>query len=207
MLFTLLTLISGFALILGLFYVHYRDLKNESESGYLNWLFGQIARFWKEDPIRTLLSFLKRVFIHPYPQKQRWIYVSLGGSFCYLVLSGFFFALIYPRALFGILLVLHLVLGGVFAISLALTLIFRARIYRLDLQDAKPNARDWILSLLFWAFTLFGFILIVTALLMMLPWISYPEHIKIVSLHRYSALLAVLSAITFIFCAHIHKDG
>jgi cytochrome b subunit of formate dehydrogenase len=64
-------------------------------------------------------------------------------------------------------------------------------------RGAQDGRLLFVTRLLFWVFAGSGLLLIVTALLMMLPWLAQPGHVRILDLHRYSALISVLSASAF----------
>jgi cytochrome b subunit of formate dehydrogenase len=77
----------------------------------------------------------------------------------------------------------------------------RARVYDFgmgsDPREAQTGRPLFVSRLLFWVFVCSGLFLTLTALLMMLPWLAQPGHARILDLHRYSSLIAVLSASAF----------
>ena len=122
-------------------------------------------------------------------------------SFVYLALSGFVFAMFFSGPLRGIFLMAHVSLGGLFAVCLVLVVFIRARVYDLGLMTDPRGAQTGHLflasRLLFWVFAGSGLILMLSALFMMQPWFGQPGHAMILHLHRYGALVAVLSASAF----------
>jgi hypothetical protein len=139
--------------------------------------------------------------VRPNPPRQRWIFLGLVLSFLYLALSGFVFALFFTGPLCGIFLMAHVSLGGLFAVCLALATLLRARVYDFgDATDPRGAQSGRLLlytRLLFWIFAASGLLVIVSALFMMLPWFAQPAHAGLLDLHRYCALICVLTALAF----------
>ena len=147
--------------------------------------------------------------IQRYPPEQRWIFIGLALSGIYLILSGFVFALLGMR-IFGLFLLLHVVLGGLFAVCLCLAVILRARYYVWDPEDfkgkkgalnlkTKSGFRRLLQIIFFWTFVVAGFFLISTALSQMLPSFSLSTQLVLFEVHRYAALGLLLSAIAFFY--------
>jgi hypothetical protein len=139
---------------------------------------------------------------------RRWIFVSLEASFVYLAISGFGFAIFSRRGMFGLFLLVHVVAGGIFAICLTVALIFKARDYRSFVKNKSSEKVHASLSrmfisahnlkiIFFWAFVISGLLLIATALGSMLPIFSFDAQKVLLEVHRYSALVSLLSAIAF----------
>ena len=103
---------------------------------------------------------------------------------------------------------LHVCAGGVFAVSLALALVLRARSYVFSPEEEKTekNSSSTRRRIYFWLFIVAGFLLIVTALVMMLPIFSLKVQIDLFEVHRYSALIAVLAAAAFLYFAQATKN-
>ena len=104
---------------------------------------------------------------------------------------------------------LHVCAGGVFAVSLALALVLRARSYVFFPEEEKiekNSSFSWS-RIYFWLFIVAGFLLIATSLVMMLPLFSLNVQIDLFEVHRYSALIAVLAAVTFVYFAPVRKAG
>ena len=142
------------------------------------------------------------------PPVLRWVFIALSTSLIYLGVSGFFFAIFSPRALFGVPLVLHVVAGGVFAVSLAANTLFRAKEYSSLIEvftsDGRPMAylvglfsRSLRQSVLYWVSVISGLALSVTALFSMLPYFSFRTQVGLVEAHRWSALVLALAAMAF----------
>jgi len=142
------------------------------------------------------------------PPLLKWIFVGLATSVIYLAASGFAFAIFSPRGLFGIPLLLHVVAGGVFAISLTADVIFRAKEYSSIIEVFTSGGRPlgYLLGLfsrplrqsfLYWVFVISGLALVSTALFSMLPYFSFRTQLGLVETHRWSALAAALSAMAF----------
>jgi hypothetical protein len=144
-----------------------------------------------------------------YPGWLKWIFIGLGSNFAYLAASGLFFAVFIPRGMFGFPLLGHVMVGGLFALSLAATLLWRGRDYRLDKAEEavfegfscpvfKNLSKAFLRKILFWAFALFGVVQAATALGSMLPIFTYETQQAMIVVHRYSALAIVLTAIVFV---------
>ncbi len=215
MIFTVITLISGAGLIfaLSLHNFHGLEVKTEKDSAgfslkaYFPWFFKSIPGLFKTSWSKRFRDYWKKWIKHPYPGNVRWIFICLCLSFLYLAASGFLFALLFPRRLYGFPLILHVCAGGVFAVSLALAFVLRARSYVVSPEEKKTE-KNFDLTrrrIYFWLFIVAGFLLIVTALVMMLPIFSLKVQIDLFEVHRYSALIAVLAAAAFLYFAQASK--
>jgi hypothetical protein len=172
---------------------------------YFRWLQTRIPILFKTSWIERSQEIYRSWFIPRYPANQRWIYLGLAFSYGYLVLSGFLFALLKVR-LFGPILLLHVVLGAVFAVCLCLAVVLRARYYTWHEQDWAPanlktqagKRKAWQI-VLFWIFIASGLVLVVTALFQMLPSFSLRAQLIILDVHRYAALEILLAGIAFLY--------
>jgi cytochrome b subunit of formate dehydrogenase len=199
MAFRIITLAALPAAALGLAYIRYK--KSASSESFLTWWPTRLTAMIKQWRGQGLRDWNQQHLVRPNPPRQRWIFLGLVLSFLYLALSGFVFALFFTGPLRGIFLMAHVSLGGLFAVCLALAVVIRARVYDFGDESHPRGAQDgrllFVTRLLFWVFAGSGLLLIVTALLMMLPWLAQPGHVRILDLHRYSALISVLSASAF----------
>jgi hypothetical protein len=143
-----------------------------------------------------------------YPGVLGWIFAALIASFLYQAASGFFFALFIPRGMFGLPLLVHVVSGGLFALSLAAMLFWRARDYGFERREPpagnhiagpffKGLSRPAQRKIAFWAFAFFGFVQVATALGSMLPLFTFQAQLAMIMIHRYGALVLLLAAILF----------
>ena len=211
MIFTAITLISFLGLIfaLSLHNFHSLEVKTEKDSpdfslkAYFPWFFKSTLSLFKTSWSKRCRDLWKKWIVHPYPGNIRWIFICLCCSFFYLAASGFLFALLFPRRLYGFPLMLHVCAGGVFAVSLALALVLRARSYVFSPEEEKieKNSSSTRSRIYFWLFIVAGFLLIATSLVMMLPLFSLKVQIDLFEVHRYSALIAVLAAAAFLYFA------
>jgi hypothetical protein len=184
--------------VLALAYLRFR--RTGSALAFMPWLVDNGKRFLQGRRFSGFREWTDRHLIRPNPPRQRWVFLGMMLSFLLLSLSGFLFALLLGRPMFGIFLMGHLGLGAVFAVCLAGVVLIRARIYRLDLpalQGEEPRGASPASRWLFWIFVLSGLMLVTTALLMMLPLFAQSLHFMTVEIHRYSALAAVLAAAAF----------
>jgi len=175
---------------------------------YLKWLAGRMKTLVSPSfPLRTWKVFNGWAETH-YPGLFKWVFLGFAAGFIYLAGSGFFFAVFFRRGMFGIPLLAHVMAGGLFAVGLAAILLWRARVYRFDQDEAsvfeafacpiiKNLSKAFVRKILFWVFTSFGFVQVTTALGSMLPIFTYETQQALIMIHRFSALGLVLSAILF----------
>ncbi len=183
-------------------------------SSYFPWLFNRLYAFLKTAGIKGWKERYQRWVVLRHPGRERLIIICLGTSFFLLVASGFPFALLSAPRLFGIFLLLHVTLGGVFAVCLPLALILRARHYSFDTEDpahgqasSSPVGKSIITTpwpkIFFWLFVASGLCLIATALTLMLPHFSLVAQMDLFEVHRYSALVSLLSSIAFTYFSRV----
>jgi hypothetical protein len=176
---------------------------------YFSWIGYRSTALLKVPWVERAKELYRNWIIQRYPPAQRWVFIGLALSVSYLTLSGFLFALLRVR-IFGLFLLLHVVLGGIFAVCLCLAVILRARYYVWDPEDFK--GKKGILNLktrlgvrmlwqiiFFWTFVASGFMLILTALSQMLPSFSLRTQLVLFEVHRYAALGLLLSVIAFFY--------
>ena len=200
MVFVIVTVLCLLAL---LSLLSYHRFCSSPEDRYIPWLRSRVPVVIEAFRIQYFKSICRDFFLPRYPARQRWIYLALAFSYLYLVLSGFIFAFIGIR-IFGTFLLLHVVLGALFAVCLCLAVVFRARYYTWHEEDgAEANLRTdagkrkvWQV-ILFWLFVAAGFLLVVTALGQMLPSLSLRTQLSLFQVHRYAALAVLLAGIAF----------
>ena len=176
---------------------------------YLRWLGGEFRLAARKEAPRAWLAWMKSLKVWRLPVVEKGVFLVFYTSFLYLAASGLLFAFFVPRGLYGVPLLLHVVVGGVFAASLTLIILVKGKDYllsperfSLELQSLDP--RSWSVTVamvqrtLFWLFATAGFLLVITALLSMLPWLSTPGQRLVFNIHRYSALASVLAALAFV---------
>jgi len=138
----------------------------------------------------------------------RWVAIGLAGSFAYLAASGLAFALFTTRGMYGLVLLVHVVAGGLFAACLAAFLVLRANdnvagpegfvIDRFALRKfPRALPPELLRPVLFWIFIAAGLALAVTALGSMLRFFSFDAQTALIETHRWSALAATLAAMAF----------
>jgi len=176
---------------------------------FFSWLGKRAVSLARPEGRRQLASEC-RTWVVQYPGPLlRWAFICLAVSFAYLAASGFAFVVFSPRGLFGIPLLIHVVAGGVFALSLTVFLLFRVKKHAavIDSIEAgnpalesvlKSPPRPLLSSALFWIFILSGLALTVTALGSMLAYFSFATQVGLIEVHHYSALISVLAAIAFL---------
>jgi len=182
---------------------------------YLSYLFNQSIGLFKSLDLKRLKIFFSNRIVQKNQGWTEWLFYCLWGSSAYLILSGFFFALFVPRGLSGLPLLLHVVAGGIFAVCLSAAVFIKARNYTLgsipthvkEVQSNRPFSIDGPtlkVRILFWLITVSGFFLILTALTSMLPVFPLSTQMGLIDLHRYSALVGLLSSIAF---KHFSPNG
>ncbi len=175
---------------------------------YWAWIVARIlASLQKASPAKWL-EFVKRTAFWSYPDLEKGLFAVFYGSFSILAGSGFFFAFFIRRGLFGYPLLIHVMAGGFFSLSLMIILILRGKNYLFKPELPEPDLSLWDLKRLrptavriqnvsFWIFALSGLLLTVSAFIPMFPILRYGGLKLMFDLHRYSALAAVLSATAF----------
>ena len=198
-------IVSLFCFLALFFLLSYHRFRQCPEVRYFPWLRGRIPVFFKTPWIERSREIYASQFIQRYPANQRWIHMGLAISTIYLILSGLLFAFIRVR-LTGAVLLLHVVLGGLFALCLSLAVLLRARYYTWSEEallpanlKTKAGKRKLWLIILFWIFVASGLVLVVTALLQMLPQISLRAQLVVFEVHRYAALEILLAGIAFLY--------
>ncbi len=185
-----------------------KESDKSSRETYIPWLFRRIVVFLKTAGIKGWRERYHRWVVLRHTKRERWITLCLGMSFCFLAASGFLFSLLSSQRLYGFILLLHVTVGGLFAVCLSLATILRAQHYRLDAENIKRDKDSQVIgrkssfliswpTLFFWASVASGLCLIITALASMLPYFTLNSQLDLFEVHRYSALVALLSAIAF----------
>ena len=222
MIFSLITLLSVLGMFFALTIHRFRKSQETSRqnadevpvASYLPWLFVRLFAFFKTAGIKGWKERYQQWVVLHHPGRERWVIICLGLSFCFQAASGFTFALLSAQRLYGIYLLLHVTLGGVFAICLPLALISRARHYSFDTEypeHPRPASTPGVKStpprlwpkIFFWLFVASGLCLILTALTMMLPYFTLVAQLDLFEIHRYSALVSLLSAIAFTYFSRV----
>lgn len=217
MAFTLITILVVAAGLVGLAFHRFWTTREEARSTLLYaelakrfsaWTALRAIQMTRQASPRAWWSYFKGLPLWREPVLEKWLSICLYGSFLYLAASGFFFGIFIRRGLFGYPLVGHVMAGGLFAVCLVVTVLFKGRDFitvpkpahlTLTLLDprkmgiTRARVRLWA----FWTFVLAGFLLALSALLPMLPLLRTPGQTFMFEFHRYSALLALLAAIIF----------
>ena len=195
--------------LVGLLYWIWRTAgKTEGGESFLSWIIKRtshlfISRTW------TKTSGLYTAWRSKhYPGPLKWIFFGLTLGFGILVISGFLFSLLGLFRLRGIPLILHMGAGGLFAVTMAAMLWIRAGDYGVDrmILSSKKQTYEWHIPFVFWLFILSGFFLLATALAMMLPLFSNTSIRLSFNIHRYTALVSLLSSVYLIFLAQRQED-
>lgn len=219
MLFTIITVLAVLGLSYRLTSLRFRaktPAAAKKGADYFRWLWSWMKSILKRETFLKSQRVVSGWIKNYYPGWTKWVFLALAASFVYQAASGLLFALFSPRGMFGIPLLVHVSLGGLFAVSLAFALLWRARDYRLDRQEAaalessalsflRNPSRSLIRKFLFWIFAAAGLCLMVTALGSMVPLFSFDAQKAMIVVHRYSALVTLLTALTFLDIAFLPR--
>jgi hypothetical protein len=225
MLYIAVSVLSLLGILFGLTFLRFRAGAASRQGRDLPSLFREYSG-WLGDGVRDLfnrgtpakaLTLYEAWVVRRYPGWRQWVFFALATSFGFCAVSGFFFAVFVPRGMFGIPLLCHVMAGGLFAVSLAALLLLRAGAYRpddapgLEKCDLCPVLKNvpttYVLTGLFWAFSAAGFVLVVTALLSMVPYLHFGAQIPLLEAHRYGALAALLAAVVFFDLGILPRRG
>jgi len=217
MLFTIVSILVLAGTFLGIAFHRFWTTREEARSTilyaeiakkYSAWLALRGIQMSRKASPRAWWAYVRNLPIWREPVLERWLDICFYGSFLYLAASGFFFGIFIPRGLFGFPLVGHVMAGGLFAVCLTVIVLFKGRDFvtvpkpaslSLSLFDPRKmgitpaRVKLWA----FWLFVLAGFLLTVSALLPMMPFLQTPGQKLMFELHRYSALLAAVAAMVF----------
>ena len=204
-------IVSVFCSLAIFFLLSYDRFRQSPEERYFPWLRSRIPIVIKTPWIQRLREVYGAWFLMRYPAGQRWVFIALAISYLFLVLSGFVFAFIGVR-LFGMFLLLHVVLGALFAVSLCLAVVLRARYYvwheedgaAANLKTREGKKKMWQV-ILFWIFALSGLVLVAAALGQMLPSFSLRAQLSLFEVHRYAALGIFLAGIAYWYFSYMDE--
>ncbi len=205
--FVVITLTSVVALFIALTSVRHSELG--VKSSYFSWLQEKIGPFFK-NPLHGPRSLWEKTVGLPQPAAGKWALPSFVVSAALLVVTGFGYALLSRRGLHGFPLLLHVLAGGVYAVSLSLVVILHAGRFGFLTKSLASGIglsnlgsvslpRSTLQKILFWLFVLGGLLLIVSALGSMVPFFSFRSGRAIFEVHRYSALGSLLAGISFFY--------
>lgn len=203
--FAIITLLglAGLIIILSVhgFHTAHPEREERGVAAYIGWVGAAAGSTIKGFPRLSPSTFLSLFRRLPCTFFEKLLTAGLILSFLYLALSGFAFALIPGRSLFGAFLVLHVMLGGLFALCLTLIVLLRARDFTIGTHESgTPFIQEKVVwKAMFWIFSSAGTVLIATALLPMLPLLTHTGQLIDLSIHRYAALAALLSFSAFIY--------
>jgi hypothetical protein len=178
-------------------------------NAYGAWLAARAKSVFRIETVKKTWAAFESWTSKYYPGWTKWLFAAFALCFLYLAASGFFFAVFIARGIYGYPLVGHVVLGGLFALLLSGLLLWRARDYRFDKEEAaaferfscpvfKNVSKTFVRKILFWVFAFFGLLIILTALLSMLPILPADAQRTLILIHKYSALASLLAAIVFV---------
>jgi len=217
MLFTIVTVLALAGAFLGIAFHRFWTTREEARSTilyaeiakkYSAWLALRGLQMSRKASLRAWWSYIRNLPVWREPVLEKWLDICFYGSFLYLAASGFFFGIFIPRGMFGFPLVGHVMAGGLFAVCLTVIVLFKGRDFvtipkpaslSLSLFDPRKmgltpaRVKLWA----FWLFVLAGFLLTLSALLPMMPFLQTPGQKLMFELHRYSALLAAVAAMVF----------
>ncbi len=196
--------ISVAAFLVTFSYTKQKKAKKESPDkkqaqNFSDWLVSGLRSFFKTSLKNRIKKINRKHLISELSITEKIIWGGLVFSFLYLFLSGFFFSLFSLRQMFGVPLLFHIVLGGLFAVFLCVCLFLSAEKFSFSLSFSFKN-------ILFWIFMLSGLFLAGTSLCMMVPLFTYRTQLFLFELHRYSALTATLAAVLFLYTVFSNNE-
>ncbi len=215
--FTIITVLGLAGAFLGLAFHRFWTTREEAGATilyaelvkkYAAWLILRTLQSARKASPKAWWDYVRVLPFWRFPNLEKWLFVCFYGSFVYLAASGFFFAIFIPRGLYGYPLVGHVMAGGLFAACLTLIIIFKARNFisipkPLTLRPALLDPRKMGITAVrvrlaaFWLFVLAGFLLTLSALLPMLPFLRTAGQKFMFEFHRYSALASLVAAMIF----------
>jgi hypothetical protein len=140
-----------------------------------------------------------------YPIVEQWAFLLFFISLVFLSLTGFFFFLFAARGLHGYFLLFHVAVGGIFAVTLAIMVILRVRlfcspdIWHPDKKNSQKNNisinRTQVAAA--WLVVISGLIQVISSLILMMPIFSTEVNADITALHRWAGLVALLAAVRY----------
>lgn len=213
--FIVLTLLSLLALTAVLTYMEFMKVTDSAEELVVedrlkrsaSFLSGLALQIFSPQGIQRIKVFYLKWSDRDFSGWTKWFFHGLIMSSAFLILSGFFFALFIPRGLYGLSLLFHVMAGGVFAVCLSAVVVLRARHYPLEPGRPKKRAgRTLKTGILFWLGVASGLCLIVTALSSMLYFFPLTAQWGLIGVHRYGALVFLLSVIAFIYFSPDGKE-
>jgi hypothetical protein len=201
------------------------DPSGKANASYLSWLSTRTSAWLKTLRAAPLKDKWRASPFHKLTLLDKVLAAGLLGSFLYLAASGFLAAFFIGRGLYGVLLILHVMAGGLFSVCLAAVVFREAARFQAprlsnptdppapERDQSKPalikfpslpspqSVRAWM----FWIFAAAGLALIISTLLPMLPWLNTRGQVLMFETHRYAALVSVLAAIVYVYLSIFDK--
>jgi len=196
--FSIISSVLILALVALLLYLSYK--KQKRELSFPAWLIHGFASLFKPSLAKNLKKSYQHIIGLSFSKKEQIILVSLFFCFVYLFGSGFYFSLFSTHKMYGLPLMFHMIFGCFFALLVCAVLILYAQKFSLLGQETekKGSLLLSVKNILFWLFVLSGLSLVTTSLLMMIPIFVYQTQLVFFEVHRYSALVSVLTALGFL---------
>ncbi len=195
--YSVIAIIGLIGLTTALVYLRYAQDKNRDDISLMQWL--------RRKPFRFQISpWTKK----NYPGKMKWIFYLLTGSFIFMAATGFLFSLFGFIRLQGIPLAMHAAAGGLFAAAVAAGAFLRTRDYHPDDINEKSwrSSRKSRRAIAYWIFLLAAFLLMATALIMMMPFVHFSFIRTSFFIHRWSALAAAGAALIWTEAALLSEE-
>lgn len=127
------------------------------------------------------------------------VYLAALSGFLALASSGFYSAIALNARMTGFILLVHVSAGGLFAVSLAALVVFRAEASRFGAReaDAGPERFRCGQKVLFWGIALLGLTALSSILLSMVPFFGTSGQANLYALHRCCAVGLLMAAIGY----------
>ncbi|MFQ6037788.1 MAG: hypothetical protein ACE5LV_04140 [Candidatus Aminicenantales bacterium] len=183
---------------------------------YFSWVVFRTVRMLQSIGHGRVGALYREWFVLRYPPRLQWLFILLAVSYGYCAGSGFLFAFIGTSGLHGVFLLVHVGLGGIFAGCMCAAVVLRARFYVWNVEAfSGPSAgvhlkteqglRVLLSVASFWALVASALVLVLAALGMMLPVFSLKGQLVVFAVHRYAALVSVLSGIVWMDASRISR--
>jgi len=197
--FSIISSVSILAFIIFLVFHSYK--KQKKDSSFLIWLSHGVSSFFKPALTKNLKNRYQKNISSFLSKTNQIILVLLFLCFVYLSVSGFYFSLFSRYRMYGLPLLFHVILGCFFALLVCAVLLLYAENFSfLNRETEKKHKLSLkVINILFWLFVLSCLSLVTTSLLMMIPVFIYQTQLVFFEVHRYSALVSVLTALGLLY--------
>jgi len=130
-----------------------------------------------------------------FPRIDKLVAVLLALSFVAMVITGFYDLALRDHVMTSYVLLLHVGIGGAFAVLLAAFAFLRAE--GNAPLDARPATAPPLQKVWFWLFVVCGLVLMMTAAFAMIPWLGTPGQGAVVVIHKWASIVSIVAGIAY----------